>query len=105
MSPIVLLIIGLIVVLGGILIVKLHPILALLLGALIVGFLTPASLLQEYALSKKLSPQQVTALLDQSLGERVAIAFGKTCEKIGLAYRVWHLLLESACWIVARLKE
>ena len=105
MSSIVLLIIGLIVVLGGILIVKLHPILALLLGALIVGFLTPPSLLQEYALSKKFSPQQVTALLDQSLGERVAIAFGKTCEKIGLAYRLGFYYWKMSCWIVARLKE
>lgn len=84
MTPILLLVIGLIVVLGGILFVKLHPILALLLGALLVGFLTPAELLQNYALSKNLSPQQVTALLDQSLGERIAIAFGNTCEKIGL---------------------
>jgi len=84
MSPILLLIIGLIVVLGGILVVKLHPILALLLGALVVGFFTGTSLLEEYAASKNFSPQQTTALLDQSLGERVAIAFGKTCEKIGL---------------------
>ena len=84
MNPFLLLVIGLIVVLGGILALKLHPILALLLGALTVGFFTPPSLLQEYAISKKLSPQQVTALLDQSLGERVAIAFGNTCEKIGL---------------------
>jgi GntP family gluconate:H+ symporter len=83
MSPFLLLVIGLIVVLGGILVLRLHPILALLLGALIVGFFTPPSLLQEYAISKKLSPQQVSALLDQSLGERVAIAFGNTCEKIG----------------------
>ena len=65
MSPIILLIIGLIVVLGGILVVRLHPILALLLGALIVGYLTPASLLEQYAVSKKFSPQQITALLDQ----------------------------------------
>lgn len=84
MSPFLLLVIGLIVVLGGILFLKLHPILALLLGALIVGFFTSPSHLQEYAASKKMSPQQVTALLDQSLGQRVAIAFGKTCEKIGL---------------------
>ncbi len=84
MNPILLLIIGLIVVLGGILFLKLHPILALLLGALTVGFLTPPSLLEEYAVTKKLSPQQVTALLDQSLGERVAVAFGNTCAKIGL---------------------
>lgn len=84
MSPFLLLVIGLIVVLGGILFLKLHPILALLLGALIVGFFTSPDLLQDYAVSKKLSHQQTTALLDQSLGERVAIAFGNTCEKIGL---------------------
>jgi len=84
MTPILLLMIGLIVVLGGILVVKLHPILALLMGALIVGYLTPPELLQEFAVSKKLSPQQVTALVDQPLGERVAVAFGNTCEKIGL---------------------
>jgi GntP family gluconate:H+ symporter len=84
MNPILLLVIGLIVVLGGILFLRLHPILALLLGALIVGFFTPPSLLEEFAISKKLSPQQVDALLDQSLGARVSIAFGKTCEKIGL---------------------
>jgi GntP family gluconate:H+ symporter len=84
MSPLFLLIIGLVVVIGGILIAKLHPILALLLGALIVGFLTPPHLVEEFALSKNLTPQQVSALMNQSLGERVAIAFGDTCEKIGL---------------------
>lgn len=84
MNPILLLVIGLIIVLGGILLLRLHPILALLFGALTVGFLTPPSLLEEFAVSKKMSESQVTALLDQSLGERVAIAFGKTCEKIGL---------------------
>jgi GntP family gluconate:H+ symporter len=84
MNPILLVIIGLIVVVGGILVLKLHPILALLLGALIVGFLTPSSLLEEYALSKKFTPEQVTALLDQSLGRRIAIGFGRTCERVGL---------------------
>jgi GntP family gluconate:H+ symporter len=84
MSPILLLIIGLIVVIGGILVAKLHPILALLLGAMIVGILTPPVLLQEYAQSRNLSPDQESVLLNQTLGARIAVAFGNTCEKIGL---------------------
>lgn len=84
MSPIILLIIGMTVVLGGILIFRLHPILALLSGALIVGSFTSDELLHRYAGSEKLSPQETNALLDQSLGERVAIGFGNTCEKVGL---------------------
>jgi gluconate:H+ symporter, GntP family len=84
MNPIILLIIGMIVVLGGILMLRLHPILALLLGALIVGSFTSDELLRRYAQSRKLSTEQTAALLEQSLGERVAIGFGNTCEKIGL---------------------
>lgn len=84
MSPIYLLIIGLIAVLGSILIMRLHPILALLLGALAVGFLTPSSLLEQYALANGFTAGQVQDLLDQTLGERIAIGFGNTAEKIGL---------------------
>jgi gluconate:H+ symporter, GntP family len=84
MNPIILLIIGLVVVLAGILWLKLHPVIALLMGALIVGALTPQPLLERYAQSKGLSEKQTSEFLDQSLGERVAIGFGNTCEKIGL---------------------
>ena len=84
MNPIILLIIGMIVVLAGILILRVHPILALLTGALIVGLLTSDELLRRYAGSLELSQGQTNALLDQSLGERVATGFGNTCEKVGL---------------------
>jgi GntP family gluconate:H+ symporter len=84
MSASILLLIGLVVVLGGILVLKLHPILALLLGAVIVGYLTSDDQLQTYAVGKGLSEVQTKALLNQSLGGRIAIAFGDTCEKIGL---------------------
>jgi GntP family gluconate:H+ symporter len=84
MNPVILLIIGLIVVLAGILWLKLHPVITLLMGALIVGALTSPSLLERYAQSKGLSEKQTSELLAQSLGERVAIGFGNTCEKIGL---------------------
>jgi GntP family gluconate:H+ symporter len=84
MSPILLLILGLLIVVLGILVVKLHPVLALLLGAVIIGFLTSDTQLQLYAQSKNFSENQINSLLSQSFGERIAIAFGETCGKIGL---------------------
>ena len=84
MTPIYLLIVGLVIVIGSILWLRLHPILALFLGALTVALLTPAPLLEQYAASSGFSPQQTEALLTQSPGQRIAIAFGKTAEQIGL---------------------
>lgn len=84
MSPILLLSLGLLIVVAGILVVKLHPILALLLGAVIIGFLTTDTQLQLFGQSKGWSEKQITSFLDQSFGERIAIAFGDTCGKIGL---------------------
>lgn len=84
LSPIVLLILGLLIVVAGILIVRLHPILALLLGAVVIGWLTSESQLQLYAQTKGLGEKAINTLLDQSFGERIAIAFGETCGKIGL---------------------
>lgn len=99
MNPIILLVVGMTVVVGSILVFRLHPILSLLAGALIVGAFTSDELLQRYAQSKNLSSGQTSALLDQSLGERVAIGFGNTCEKVGLmivlAAIIGKCLLES----------
>lgn len=99
MNPFALLLIGLVIVLGGILIAKWHPILALLLGAVVVGALTTDAQLEAFALSKNFSPDQINDLLDQNLGKRIAAAFGTTCEKIGLlivlASIIGKCLLES----------
>ncbi len=99
MTPLILLLIGIVVVLGGIIVLKLHPIIALLLGALVVGALTPAAFLERYALSSGLSPQQTKALLNRSLGEHLENGFGRTCEKVGLliilASFIGKSLLES----------
>jgi GntP family gluconate:H+ symporter len=83
-SPLIILIIGLVVVLGGILALKLHPILALLSGALIVALLTTDELKTRYAMDRTMSPAATTAFLSQSIGERVAMGFGDTCTKVGL---------------------
>jgi len=84
MSSIFILIAGMATVLAGILLLRLHPVLALLGGAVLVGFLTSPFLLQQYATGKLFSAQQVKALLEQSTGERVARGFGNTCERVGL---------------------
>jgi GntP family gluconate:H+ symporter len=84
MSPIIILIVGLTVVLGGILLLKLHPILSLLCGALIVGLLTTDDLLLKYAADRGMSEAATMTFVSQSLGERVAIGFGDTCTKVGL---------------------
>jgi GntP family gluconate:H+ symporter len=99
MNPVIILITGIIVVLGAILVIRLHPILALLMGALVVGLFTSEALLKQYAASKSFSPQQVNALLNQSLGDRIAKGFGNTCERVGLlimlASIIGKCLLES----------
>jgi GntP family gluconate:H+ symporter len=115
MSPVILLLIGMIIVLGGILVLRLHPVLALLAGALIVAGFTSDISLQTYALDKGMSGAEMDAFLNQSLGQRVALAFGNTCGRIGiliaLASVIGKSLLESGAaerivrWMVRLLGE
>jgi GntP family gluconate:H+ symporter len=83
-DPLILLAIGLIVVLGCILGLKLNPFLALLAGGLIVGTLTPTGSLEAFALSTGMSEPAAVAFAGESVGSRFAKAFGETCGKIGL---------------------
>jgi GntP family gluconate:H+ symporter len=98
-DPLWLMFIGMIVVLGGILLLRLHPFLALILGALIVGSLTTPAALERYANQKEMTVKEKTALVDSSVGERVAHGFGRTCAKIGIliamASIIGKFLLES----------
>ena len=84
MDPLILLAIGMVVVLGSILIFRLHAFLALFLGALIVAALTPAENIELYSESVNLTSYQTTELLTMGVGERLARGFGNTCAKIGL---------------------
>lgn len=84
MTPLFLLATGLIIVIGSILVFRLHPILSLLFGALVVSFLTPDTLLQQFTESSNYSTSETRALMEETPAERIAIAFGETAEKIGL---------------------
>jgi GntP family gluconate:H+ symporter len=83
-DPLWLLLVGMVVVLGGILFLRLHPFLALILGALIVASLTSSTSLRQFAQSQKYSAEQTQALLQKTVGERVAGEFGRTVTKIGI---------------------
>lgn len=97
MDPLLILVLGMLVVVGGILLFRLHAFLALTLGALLVGSITPQSSIEAYALAKaKLDRQkngqslteedrkEAVALSKKTLGERIADGFGNTCTKIGI---------------------
>lgn len=84
MDPIIILIAGILIVVGGIIVFKLHPFLALLLAALTVALLTPESLTYQFFLSKGMTDAEALKLAHKSIGERIATEFGNTCAKIGI---------------------
>ncbi len=84
MNPFLLLLIGIVVVVVGILVLRLHPFLALVLGAFSVGLLTSEKLILDYALHAKLGSNEAMEMARQSVGKRIAMAFGNTCSKVGI---------------------
>lgn len=83
-DPILILLVGVIIVVGGIIGFKLHPFLALLLAALAVSLLTPVELVEQYYLSKGVTAIDAFKQAHKSIGERIGIEFGNTCAKIGI---------------------
>jgi GntP family gluconate:H+ symporter len=83
-DPLFILFIGIVIVVGGIIGLKLHPFLALLLGAFAVAWMTPAAAIQQFALDKGLNAAAALKMSKQSIGERIATEFGSTAGKVGI---------------------
>jgi GntP family gluconate:H+ symporter len=83
-DPIFILFVGVIIVVGGIIGLKLHPFLALLLAAVAVALLTPMASLEQFYLSKGFAAAEASKLAHKSIGERIGTEFGNTCAKIGI---------------------
>ena len=83
-DPLLILAAGVLIVVGGIIGLKLHPFLALLLGAFVVALMTPASAIEQFALAKGTAPAAAAALAKKGIGERIATEFGNTAGKIGI---------------------
>src|SRR3954463_14583509 len=98
-DPLFILFVGVLIVVGGIIGLKLHPFLALLLGAFVVAWMTPASALEQFALAKGMAPAAALKASKQSIGERIALEFGSTAGKVGIiiamAAIIGKCLLES----------
>lgn len=84
MDPILILIAGVIMVVGSIIFLKLHPFLALLLAALTVSLLTPEPYVVQFFKGKGMSEIEALKMAHKSIGERIATEFGNTCAKIGI---------------------
>jgi GntP family gluconate:H+ symporter len=67
--PFLILLAGMLVVIGGILFLRLHAFLALLLGAFVVATVTPADALRDFALEKGASVEAADLAAEQSSGE------------------------------------
>ncbi len=99
MNPLVNLLIGMIVVIGGILGLRLHAFLALLLGAIVVSILTPSDAIREFWLSSGKDAAEADALAGKTFMEHVVFGFGDGCRKVGiliaLAAVIGKCLLDS----------
>ncbi len=84
MSPVWILLIGMVVVIGGVLLLRLHAFLALLAGALVVSALTSTAAIEQVALEKGMDAAGAREWSERSVGERVATGFGRTCGQIGI---------------------
>ena len=84
MTPLLLVAIGIIVVLFCIIVLRLHVIISLLLAALVTGILCSQSQLYQYALHNGMADVDASKFSYQTIGVRLANAFGSTAAKIGL---------------------
>jgi len=99
MSPLILLLIGITIVVGGILTLRLHAFLALVLAAFAVALLTPETALQNYA-AKQLKKGDYSAKVaadfpHKAAAARVAEEFGRTCTNLGLLLIMASILGEA----------
>lgn len=84
MHPLLIMLAGMIVVVAGILWLRLHAFLALLLGAFLVAFLTPRAAVERHALNAGATPAAALAASNAPPGQRVVEGFGRTAGQLGI---------------------
>lgn len=98
-DPLFIVLIAIIVVVGGILWLRLHAFIALLLAAFVVALITPGAAIEQFAIGVGQSPEEARQLAQMGIGERIARAFGNTTAQIGIliamAAVIGKCLLES----------
>lgn len=84
MDALLIVLLGILTVLICILFFRLHAFLSLIIAAFVTGILTSQAQIYQYAVHSGLAEQAAKSLSDQSIGARLANAFGSTVTKIGL---------------------
>lgn len=84
MDPIFLLLIGMVIVIGGILWLRLHAFVALLAAAVAVAVLTPRDAIERVALAQGATATAAAAQADETLGAKFAKRFGNSATQLGL---------------------
>ncbi|WP_209328786.1 GntP family permease [Lunatimonas salinarum] len=102
-DPLVILLVGMVLVVGGIIAFRLNPFLALLLAALVVAWMTPAASIVGYGLSRGMSQAAAEALAAKPIGDRIATAFGTTTGQIGILIAMAAII--GKCMLVSGAAE
>ncbi len=88
MSALALLFIGMAIVVGGILALRMHAFLALVLGAFAVALLTPDAALREFSEARvakgDMTAKAAAKFVEKPAAGRVAEEFGRTCANLGI---------------------
>ena len=88
MNPLLLLAIGMAIVVGSILWLRLHAFLALVLGAYCVALLTPADALRSYSQQRiakgEMTEKAAGKFVAKASAARVSEEFGRTCANLGI---------------------
>jgi GntP family gluconate:H+ symporter len=99
MNPILLLCCGMAIVVGGILWLRLHPFLAMIVAACGVAMLTPKAELQKFADGRvargELTAKSAAAFVAKPAAARVAEEFGRTCTNLGILVAMAGILGEA----------
>ncbi len=84
MDPFLLLLIGIVIVIGGIVFLKLHAFVALFAAAIVVSSLTPRATIEQAVLAQKRPAAEAKARAEEHLGAKLANKFGGTCTSLGV---------------------
>jgi GntP family gluconate:H+ symporter len=84
MDPFILLAIGVVVVVGGIVWLRLHAFVALFSAAIVVAALTPKQNIEQAVLAQKRPAAEATARANEPLGNKLAGKFGSACTSLGV---------------------
>ncbi len=95
MNPYTLLLTGMAIVICAVLVLRLHAFLALIIAALVVAWLTPAELVQQYALGRGMTEAAAGQLAGSLFADRVADGFGRTVGQIGLMIAMASIIGEG----------